>query len=209
MARNIVPQCKGCRRTGEKLFLKGNRCMSDKCAMEKRPFPPGQTGKGRKAKLSNYGIQLKEKQKVKKMYGVLEKQFKIYFAKAEQKKGVTGLNLLRFLELRLDNIVYKLGFSLSRSHARQLVRHSFFTVNGKVVNIPSYQVKVGDIVDIRDNEDRIKSIKKHLELTQNRKVPEWMESDKEKIAGKMIRLPEREELDQSIRENFIVELYSK
>ncbi len=209
MARSVGPQCRVCRRINEKLFFKGNRCMSDKCALEKRGYPPGQFGKTRRIKLSNYGLQLREKQKVKKIYGVLERQFRNYFETADRKKGVTGTNLLSLLELRLDNVVYRCSFGLSRNHARQIVRHSFFKVNGKVVNIPSYIVKEGDIFEICDKEDRVKCIKSNLELTENRNIPEWLEVDRDKIQGKVIRLPQREDIDQAIEEQVIVELYSK
>jgi small subunit ribosomal protein S4 len=209
MARNISPRCKICRRTGDKLFLKGNRCASDKCAFEKRPFPPGQKSKMRRSKLSNYGIQLREKQRVRKSYGILEKQFKLYFKKAEQKKGVTGTNLLRLLELRLDNIIFRLGFALSRNNARQLVRHSFFSVNGKKVNIPSYLVKEGDVIEIRNNEKREKVIKDNIELTQSRENVEWLEVDEKILKGIVKRVPEREDISEAIQEHFIIELYSK
>ncbi|MBU0650691.1 30S ribosomal protein S4 [bacterium] len=209
MARNIVPQCKQCRRTGEKLFLKGNRCASDKCALDRRPYAPGHLGKSRRGKLSNYGVQLREKQKVKKIYGVMENQFRIYFKLAERKKGVTGTMLLRLLELRLDNVIFRLGFGLSRNHSRQLARHAFFSVNGKKVSIPSYRLREGDVIELRESEGRIKKIKESLELTQNRSVPEWLQVDLNKFTGKVLRVPEREDIEKTINEQLIVELYSK
>ncbi len=209
MARQTGAQCKICRRIGEKLFLKGNRCSSDKCAIERRPYPPGRAGKGRRSKLSNYGVQLREKQKSKKMFGMLEKQFRLYFKLADRKKGVTGTNLLRLLEYRLDSIVYRLGFALSRNNARQLVRHRFFTVNGKTVDIPSFQVKPEDVIAVRDKESKVKQIKENMELTQSRSIPEWLECHGEKLTASVKRIPEREDMEQIINEQFIVELYSK
>lgn len=209
MARSTGPKCKLCRAKREKLFLKGNKCLSDKCPIEKRPYPPGQHGRGFRSKLSNYGVQLREKQKVKKQYGLLEKQFKMYFVEADRIKGVTGTNLLRLLEMRIDNVVYRLGFALSRSHARQLVRHNFFRVNGKKASIPSFLIKEKDVIEVNAKEKCQQRIRENLELTGSRAVPEWLSLDKESLKGVFNRLPERDEMDQSIHEQLIVELYSK
>jgi len=191
-----------------KLYLKGERCYSDKCAFERRGYPPGQHGQGR-AKFSSYGVQLREKQKVKRMYGLLEGQFRNFFAKAERKKGITGTNLLIFLERRLDNMAYRLGFANSRSEARQLVRHSHFAVNGQKVNIPSYLVNVGDVIELREKSRKISKIGESLEGVARRGVPAWLELDKENFRGRIVALPSREELTMPIREQLIVELYSK
>jgi len=191
-----------------KLYLKGDRCYADKCAFERRGYPPGQHGQGR-AKFSSYGVQLREKQKVKRMYGLLEKQFRIFFARAERKKGITGTNLLVFLERRLDNMVYRLGFTNSRSEARQLVRHSHFTVNGQKVSIPSYLVEVGDVIELREKSRKIAKIGESLEGVARRGVPSWLELEKEHYRGRVVALPSREDLTMPIREQLIVELYSK
>jgi small subunit ribosomal protein S4 len=191
-----------------KLYLKGERCYSDKCAFERRGYPPGQHGQGR-AKFSSYGVQLREKQKVKRMYGLLEKQFHLFFEKAERKKGITGTNLLIFLERRLDNMVYRLGFANSRNEARQLVRHSHFTVNGLKVNIPSYLVNVGDVIELREKGRKITKIGESLEGVARRGVPAWLELEKENFRGRIVALPAREDLTMPIREQLIVELYSK
>jgi small subunit ribosomal protein S4 len=191
-----------------KLYLKGERCYSDKCAFERRGYPPGQHGQGR-AKFSSYGVQLREKQKVKRMYGLLEGQFHIFFDRAERKKGITGTNLLIFLERRLDNMVYRLGFANSRNEARQLVRHSHFTVNGQKVNIPSYLVEVGDVIELREKSRKITRIGESLEGVARRGVPVWLELEKENFRGRIVALPSREDLTMPIREQLIVELYSK
>jgi small subunit ribosomal protein S4 len=191
-----------------KLYLKGDRCYSDKCAFERRGYPPGQHGQGR-AKFSSYGVQLREKQKVKRMYGLLEKQFRNFFAKAERKKGITGTNLLIFLERRLDNMIYRLGFANSRNEARQLVLHSHFSVNGHKVNIPSYLVDVGDVIDLREKSRKVAKIGESLEAVARRGVPAWLELDKENYRGRIVALPSREDLTMPIREQLIVELYSK
>ncbi|OED34204.1 30S ribosomal protein S4 [PVC group bacterium (ex Bugula neritina AB1)] len=209
MGRAIGPKCKLCRSSGEKLFLKGSRCHSDKCAMERRPYSPGQHGRSRGRKLSNYGVQLKAKQKAKKIYCVLEKQFRKYFDKADRQRGVTGTNLLCLLERRMDMVVYRMGCALSRPHARQLVRHNFFTVNGKKVTIPSYQLKVGDVVEVNTKEARQAHVRANLELTSSFKVPEWLSFEEGQLKGSFVRFPERDEMDQSIDEQLIVELYSK
>jgi small subunit ribosomal protein S4 len=191
-----------------KLYLKGDRCYSDKCAFERRGYPPGQHGQGR-AKFSSYGVQLREKQKVKRMYGLLEKQFRNFFAKAERKKGITGTNLLIFLERRLDNMIYRLGFANSRNEARQLVLHSHFSVNGHKVNIPSYLVDVGDVIELREKSRKVVKIGESLEAVARRGVPAWLELDKENFRGRIVALPSREDLTMPIREQLIVELYSK
>jgi len=191
-----------------KLYLKGDRCYSDKCAFERRGYPPGQHGQGR-AKFSSYGVQLREKQKVKRMYGLLEKQFRNFFAKAERKKGITGTNLLIFLERRLDNMIYRLGFANSRNEARQLVLHSHFNVNGHKVNIPSYLVDVGDVIELREKSRKVAKIGESLEAVARRSVPAWLELDKENYRGRIVALPSREDLTMPIREQLIVELYSK
>ncbi len=209
MGRSIGPKCKICRSAGEKLFLKGNRCYSDKCAMERRAYPPGQHGRARSRKLSNYGVQLKAKQKAKKTYCVLEKQFRRYFKEADRQKGVTGTNLLRLLERRMDSVIYRMGLALSRGHARQLVRHNFFTVNGRKMTIPSHLVKIGDVIQVNSKEARLVHIRANMELTASLKRPEWLSLEEESLRGSFVRLPEREEMDQSINEQLIVELYSK
>ncbi len=208
MARYIESVCRLCRRENLKLYLKGDRCYSDKCAIERRSYPPGQHGQGR-AKFSNYGVQLREKQKVKRMYGLMEKQFRNFFSKAERQKGITGTNLLLLLERRLDNLVYRLGFANSRSEARQLVRHSHFTVNGKKVNIPSYLVKVGEVIELREKSRKISKVGESLEAVARRGIPSWLELEKEQFRGRLVSLPAREDLTMPIKEQLIVELYSK
>ena len=206
MARYTDAVCRQCRREGQKLFLKGERCYSGKCAIERRAYAPGQHGQSRK-KYSEYGLQLREKQKVRKYYGVLESQFVKYFEMAEKKKGVTGDNLLSIVESRLDNVVYRLGFAMSRPEARQLVRHGHFTVNGKKVNIPSYLVNVGDVIAISEgslSSDKIKGI---LEANEKRAIVKWLERDG--AAGKVVGVCEKEDIDLPIEEHLIVELYSK
>lgn len=206
MARYTGAVCRQCRREGQKLFLKGDRCYSGKCALERRAYAPGQHGQSRK-KYSEYGLQLREKQKVRKYYGVLESQFAHYFELAEKKSGVTGANLLSIVESRLDNVVYRLGFAMSRPEARQLVRHGHFTVNGKKVNIPSYLVNVGDVIAIKDgsmSSDKIKSI---IEANEKRAIVKWLERDG--TTGKVVGVCEREDIDLPIEEHLIVELYSK
>jgi small subunit ribosomal protein S4 len=208
LARYIESVCRLCRRENLKLYLKGDRCYSDKCAIERRSYPPGQHGQGR-AKFSNYGVQLREKQKVKRMYGLMEKQFRNFFSKAERQKGITGTNLLLLLERRLDNLVYRLGFANSRSEARQLVRHSHFTVNGKKVNIPSYLVKVGEVIELREKSRKISKVGESLEAVARRGIPSWLELEKEQFRGRLVSLPAREDLTMPIKEQLIVELYSK
>ena len=209
MGRSIGPKCKICRSAGEKLFLKGNRCYGEKCAMERRPYAPGQHGRSRGRKLSNYGIQLKEKQKAKKSYKLLEKQFLLYFKEADRQKGVTGTNLLRLLERRMDSVIYRMGLALSRGHARQLVRHNFFLVNGKKMTIPSYLVNVGDVIEVVSKEERKAHVRANVEMRSAFKKPEWLTVEEDNLKGFFDRLPERDEMDQSINEQLIVELYSK
>ncbi len=208
MARYTDSVCRICRRENIKLFLKGDRCYSDKCAYERRGYPPGQHGHGRR-KFSDYGIQLREKQKVKRMYGLLERQFRFYFRKAERQKGITGTNLLILLERRLDNVVYRMGFANSRSQARQLVRHNHFFVNDKRVNIPSYLVRQNDTVEIKEKSRTIVPIIEAMEAVARRGVPQWLEVDKDKFRGEIKSFPSRDELTMPIQEQLIVELYSK
>lgn len=208
MARYTGAVCRLCRREGQKLFLKGDRCYSDKCAVNKRQYAPGQHGQGRK-KLSEYGIQLREKQKAKRYYGVLESQFAKYFEMAEKKNGITGENLLTILESRLDNVVYRLGFAVSRPEARQLVKHGHFTVNGKKVDIPSYLIKEGDVIAIKEGSRSLAKIKAVLEQTDSKVIPEWLDLDKNTSSAKVLRLANREDIDLEIAEHLIVELYSK
>lgn len=206
MARYTQPVCRRCRREGMKLFLKGDKCYTDKCPVSRRMYAPGQHGQNRK-KLSNYGIQLREKQKVKSIYGVLEAQFRRYFEEAERRKGITGENLLQMLERRLDNVVYRLGFAASRAQARQIVKHGHILVNGKKVDIPSYEVKVGDVVSVKEKSRQMQVIKDNLEA--NRNVPDWLQLNKDNFEGTVVALPKREHIDIPIEEHYIVELYSK
>jgi small subunit ribosomal protein S4 len=208
LARYIESACRLCRRENLKLYLKGERCYSDKCAFERRSYPPGQHGQGR-VKFSNYGVQLREKQKVKRMYGLVEKQFRNFFFKAERMKGITGTNLLLLLERRLDNLVYRLGFATSRSEARQMVRHSHFMVQGKKVSIPSYLVKVGQVIELREKSRKSAKIGESLEGVARRGIPSWLELEKEQFRGRLVSLPSREDLTMPIKEQLIVELYSK
>ncbi len=208
MARYTGSVCRLCRREGIKLFLKGSRCESAKCAIDKRAYVPGQHGQGRK-KFSEYGVQLREKQKVKRFYGVLEKQFRIYFAAADRKKGVTGENLLQNLELRLDNVVYRMGLGASRNAARQLVRHNHFTVNGKRVNIPSYILKQGDVIAPSERKLSKAPIKAALEKMKEKTLPHWLSFDADSKQGIVQSLPTREDITIPIEEQLIVELYSR
>ena len=208
MARYTDKQCRICRREGQKLFLKGSRCYTDKCSISRRNYAPGQHGQKR-AKLSEYGTQLREKQKTKSYYGVGEKQFRGYFEMASNKKGITGENLLQILESRLDNVVYRLGFGSSRAQARQLVNHGQFAVNGQKVDIPSYLVKAGDVITVRENKKDNGAIKANIELNSARPVPAWLELNSENLSGKVIRLASREDVDIPVEEHLIVELYSK
>ena len=208
MARYIDEQCRRCRREGQKLFLKGSRCYSDKCSISRRNYAPGQHGQKR-AKLSEYGTQLREKQKTKSYYGVGEKQFRKYFEMASNQKGVTGEALLQILESRLDNVVYRLGFGASRAQARQLVNHGQFAVNGQRVDIPSYLVKAGDVITVRENKKENGAIKANIEANSARPVPAWLELNNETLSGKVVRLASREDVDIPVEEHLIVELYSK
>ena len=208
MARYTGAVCRLCRREGQKLFLKGERCYSDKCSISKRAYAPGQHGQGRK-KLSEYGLQLREKQKAKRYYGVLESQFAHYFEIANKKKGITGDNLLQVLESRLDNVVYRLGFGLSRAEARQLVVHGHFLVNGKKVDIPSYLVKEGDVITLKDKSKSLPKIKAILEATEGKVIPKWLELDAANAQAKVVALAQRDDIDLDIEEHLIVELYSK
>ena len=208
MARYTDEQCRICRREGQKLFLKGSRCYSDKCSISRRNYAPGQHGQKR-AKLSEYGTQLREKQKTKSYYGVGEKKFRGYFEMASNKKGVTGENLLQILESRLDNVVYRLGFAVSRTQARQLVNHGQFEVNGKKVDIPSYLVKAGDVITVREIKKDNATIKANVEANAARPVPAWLELNNETLSGKVVRLASREDVDIPVEEHLIVELYSK
>lgn len=210
MARYTGAVCRLCRREGQKLFLKGDRCYTSKCPMgeKKRPYAPGQHGQGRK-KMSEYALQLREKQKAKRFYGILEKQFESYFEKANKMPGITGENLLQILESRLDNVAYRLGFATSRAEARQLVLHGHFTVNGKRVNIPSYLVKAGDVVAICDKSRSSTKIKAVLESTASRVVPKWLDLNRDTLEGKVVTLASRDDIDLEVEEHLIVELYSK
>jgi len=208
MARYTGAVCRLCRREGQKLFLKGERCYTDKCPVARRPYAPGQHGQSRK-KLSEYGIQLREKQKARRYYGVLESQFEKYFEMATKKKGITGENLLQILESRLDNVVYRLGFATSRPEARQLVRHGHFNVNGKRVNIPSYLVKEGDVISIREKSRSSVKIKSVLEATEGKVIPKWLDLNIDTLEAKVVNLASREDIDLPIEEHLIVELYSK
>jgi len=208
MARYTGPVCRLCRREGEKLFLKGERCYTNKCAIERREGGPGQHGKGRQ-QFSDYKVQLRQKQKTKRMYGLLEKKFRAYFEDAARKKGVTGTELLINLERRLDNIAYRLGFGSSRAQARQVVQHGLVTVNGKRVNIPSYLVSVGDEVEIREKSKKNLSIVGAMESAQGRMIPAWLSLDRAAVKGTVNAFPDREQLPQNVNEQLIVELYSK
>ena len=208
MARYKDEQCRICRREGQKLFLKGSRCYSDKCSVTRRNYAPGQHGQKR-TKLSEYGTQLREKQKTRSFYGVGEKQFRRYFEMASSKKGITGTVLLQILESRLDNVVYRMGFGVSRPQARQLVTHGNIEVNGKKVDIASYLVKAGDVVAIREIRKDNPVVKENMEANSVRPIPEWLEVDREKMSGKVIRLANREDIDLPVEEHLIVELYSK
>ena len=209
MARYIGPVCRLCRREGMKLFLKGERCYTEKCAIEKRNVPPGQHGRGRRAKLVGYGVQLREKQKVKRTYGVLENQFRRYFEAADRQKGITGDLLLQMLERRFDNVIYRLGLATSRAQARQLVRHGHFTVNGRKVDIPSYALRQGDTIAIKPSSRENATIAHALEEVKGRGVPEWLSFDPASGSGRIASLPTREQINLPVQEQLIVELYSK
>ncbi|ADD03180.1 ribosomal protein S4 [Thermoanaerobacter mathranii subsp. mathranii str. A3] len=206
MGRYLGPSCRLCRREGMKLYLKGDKCYTDKCPVVRRGYAPGQHGQERK-KLTSYGIQLREKQKLKRYYGLLERQFERFYEKAERMKGITGENLLQLLERRLDNVVYRLGFAVSRRQARQLVSHGHIEVNGKKVDIPSFLVKPGDVISVREKSRSMELIKNNLEAARN--VPDWLELNKDAFEGRVVSLPRREHIDLPIQEHLIVELYSK
>lgn len=208
MARYTDASCRLCRREGEKLYLKGERCTTNKCSVSRRGYAPGQHGQSRK-KLSEYGIQLREKQKARRYYGVLESQFRKYFAMAVKKKGITGDNLLQILELRLDNVVYRMGLAASRPEARQLVRHGHFTVNGNKVDIPSYLIKLGDVIAVNEKSVSSPKMKDNKELAEGKPSPKWLEYDADNMTAKVVALPLREDIDLPLKESLIVELYSK
>ena len=209
MARNLDPKCRQCRREGEKLFLKGEKCFTDKCAIENRNYPPGQHGQRRASRLSDYGVQLREKQKLRRIYGILEKQFRGYYSEADRRKGITGENLLQLLESRLDNVTYKMGIGASRTEARQIVKHNSILVNGKRVNIPSYQVRPGDEITVVETSKTQLRIKAALEAAAERGFPEWLEVDIKTFKGIFKNVPLRDDLPATINESLIVELYSK
>ena len=208
MARYTGPVCRLCRREGEKLFIKGEKCNKNVCPINKRAFAPGQHGTSRR-KPSEYGQQLREKQKAKRIYGLMEKQFHSYYEKAMNMKGITGENMLRLLEMRLDNAMFRLGYGRSRTEARQIVRHNLITVNGKKVNIPSYQLKVGDVIEIREKSRALQRFKDVLDVTASRIVPEWLSSEHEHLRGTVTSVPTREQITVPVRETLIVEFYSK
>lgn len=212
MARYIGPVCRLCRREGEKLYLKGERCFTPKCAIERRNYPPGQHGRElqfRRSRPSDYGLQLREKQKLRRIYGVLERQFRRYFEIAQRARGMTGALLLILLERRLDNVVYRLGFASSRAQARQLVRHGHFEVNGRKVDIPSYQVKPGDVIRVRESSREKDYFKNILERVENYRPPAWLQLNPQDLSGQVLRLPVREEIDTRVQEHLIVEFYSR
>lgn len=209
MSRYTGSVCRICRRENLKLFLKGDRCYSDKCAFDRRGYPPGQHGQRRGRKISDYGIQLREKQKVKRLYGLSEKQFRLFFKRAERQKGETGVNLLVLLERRLDNVVYRLGFTNSRIQGRHFVRHNHFLVNGKKTNIPSYLIKIGDRVEVREKSKKVQAISDSLEAVERRSVPQWLELEKGELKGQIKSFPVRDDLTMPMQEQLIVELYSK
>lgn len=208
MARYTGALCRLCRREGDKLNLKGNRCNTEKCSIERRKYAPGQHGQS-KGKISDYGTQLREKQKARRIYGVMERQFRNYFEKASSMKGVTGEILLQFLERRLDNVVYRMGFAINRREARQLVRHGHFKVNGKRVSIPSYLIKAGDMVEVKDESKSLSAITESIQIAEHRGFPEWIEIKTDELKGKVLRVPSREEMSIPVQEQLIVELYSK
>ncbi len=209
MARNLDPKCRQCRREGEKLFLKGEKCFTDKCSIERRAYAPGQHGQKKNNRLSEYGTQLREKQKVRRIYGVLEKQFRLTYKQATATRGITGESLLQILESRLDNVTYRMGFGASRSEARQVVRHNAVLVNGHRVNIPSYQVRPGDVVEVAEKSKAQLRIKAALAAAESRGFPEWLEMDTKAFKGTFKAKPQRSELPATINEKLVVELYSK
>lgn len=209
MARYTGSVCRLCRREGEKLYLKGEKCYTDKCPVDRRTYPPGQHGQGRRQRISEYGLQLRAKQKLRRIYGVMERQFRRYYDEAVRKKGVTGEQLLIILESRLDNIVYRLGFAPSRPAARQLVMHGHFEVNGNKVDIPSYLVKEGDTISVRERSRNLSLIKESVEAAKSRGVPDWLELDAEALSGRVKALPTRDQIDVQVEEHLIVEYYSR
>jgi len=209
LARYIGAVCRLCRRENLKLFLKGDRCYSDKCAFDRRSYSPGQHGQRRGRKFSDYGVQLREKQKTKRLYGLSEKQFHLFFERAERQKNITGTNLLVMLERRLDNVVYRLGFVASRSQGRHFVRHNHFKINGKKINIPSYLIKIGDILELNEASRNVKAISDSLDAVARRGVPQWLELEKDNYKGRVKSFPVREDITMPIQEQLIVELYSK
>ncbi|OQY57147.1 MAG: 30S ribosomal protein S4 [Desulfobacteraceae bacterium 4572_88] len=209
MARYRGSVCRLCRRENLKLFLKGDRCYSDKCAFDRRAYPPGHHGQRRRGKISDYGVQLREKQKVKRMYGLSEKQFHLFFQRADRQRGITGTNLLVLLERRLDNVVYRLGLANSRTQGRHFVRHGHFLVNGRKVNIPSYLISVGDIISVREKSREVQAILDSLDAVVRRGIPQWLDLEKENQKGSVKAMPIREDLTMPIQEQLIVELYSK
>jgi small subunit ribosomal protein S4 len=209
MARYIGPVCRLCRREDMKLFLKGDRCYTDKCGFERRAYAPGQHGQNRRRKTSDYGEQLREKQKVKRIYGIAERQFRGYYYKANRMKGITGENLLILLERRLDNIVYRLGFAGDHAEARQLIRHGHVVVNAKCINIPSYLVRIGEVIAVREKSRKVARIVESISAVDRRGIAQWLELDKDKFEGRVKALPAREDFTMPIREQLIVELYSK
>jgi small subunit ribosomal protein S4 len=209
MARYIGPVCRLCRREDMKLFLKGERCYTDKCGYERRSYPPGQHGQNRRRKRSDYGEQLREKQKVKRIYGIAERQFRGYYYKAIRSQGVSGHVLIQLLERRFDNVVYRMGFASDHAEARQLVRHGHFTVNGKKINIPSYLVRAKDVIQVRESSQKMARINEALAAVDRRGVPQWIQMDKENFRGAIAQMPSREDVTLPIREQLIIELYSK
>ncbi len=209
MARYRDAVCKVCRREGEKLFLKGQRCNTNKCAVEKHGYAPGQHGRNRRFKISDYGIQLREKQKIKETYGILEKQFRRYFKVADSEKGITGANLVKMLERRLDNVIYRFGFASSRAQARQLVRHRHFTVNDRIVNIPSFIVAPGDVIKVRDRSRKLEIVHSSMRRVKDSQPYPWLELDKANMTGTFISIPERENIPLNAQEQLVVELYSR
>lgn len=208
MARYTNAVCRLCRRENQKLFLKGDRCYTEKCSVDRRTYPPGQHGQGR-SKASEYGLQLREKQKAKRYYGLLEKQFRGYFKLASKKRGQTGENLLSILESRLDNVIYRLGFAMSRPEARQLVTHGHFLINGRKVNIPSFLVKPGQVISVKETSRNLEKIKSNVEANSFRQPPKWLEFDRNNMIAKVVAVPQKEDIDLPIEEHLIVELYSK
>lgn len=209
MARDTGAKCRQCRREGGKLYLKGDRCYTGKCAIDRKSYAPGMHGQARQKKVSEYGVQLREKQKTRRIYGILEKQFRGYFEKAERQQGITGENLLKILERRLDNAVYRLGLGASRVEARQLVRHGHFTVNGHKADIPSFQIKIGDVIEVREKSKESPRLKELMERAADRTPPQWLEYEADAARGRVVAFPVRDQIDAQVKEHLIVELYSR